>query len=114
MMMMSGRLLWSRIPEPSVTESVVLPPDQSEHHALVQRREVQSINFCRFAMTAADSLPSHEFCAFDFPGCKACPKALRVIRTVRSLEDPMNSEVCHAWISRLPQPKRLAPVGEHD
>ena len=36
--------------------------------------------WCRFEL-AAGALSDEEFCAFDFPGCKRCPKAQRPIRT---------------------------------
>jgi hypothetical protein len=80
----------------------------------VQRSEVQSINFrCRFE-TAANVPPSDEFCAFDFPGCEACPKALHAVRSVRSSEDPMKAEVWHAWIARVAHLGVSAPTREVD
>jgi hypothetical protein len=67
----------------------------------IQHSQVQLIKVgCRFEMTAADSPSNHEFCAFDFPGCKGCPEA-HAVRTLTSSEDPMQSEVWHAWIARL-------------
>jgi len=81
----------------------------------VQRSEVQSINFkCRFEMTAHDTLSSDEFCAFEFPGCEACPRALHAVRSVRSSEDPMKSEVWHAWIARAAHLGVSAPTREVD
>jgi hypothetical protein len=56
-------------------------------------------------MTAADAPSSHEFCAFDLPGCEGCPKALHTARTVGSSEDPMKSEALRAWVAALPAPK---------
>jgi hypothetical protein len=77
----------------------------------IQRSQVQPIGFrCRFETAAADSPPSHEFCVFDFPCCEACPKAQ--LQRVRGSEDPMKSEVWHAWIARLTRPKLLAPIRE--
>ena len=60
---------------------------------------------CRFAMTAADALLSHEFCVFDFPGCEGCPRALHTARTVGSSEDPMKSDALRGWIARASRSK---------
>jgi hypothetical protein len=72
----------------------------------IQPSQIQPVNFrCRFGMMAADAPLSHDFCVFDFPGCKGCPKAQHTVRTVRSSEDPMNSEALRAWLRALPAPK---------
>ena len=66
---------------------------------------------CRFETTSADSSSSHEFCVFEFPGCEGCPKA-HPIRTATSSEDPMKSDVWHAWIARASPPVRCStPLG---
>lgn len=54
---------------------------------------------CRFEMTAADAPFSHEFCLFDLPGCEGCPKAMHLIMTVQSTEDPMKSTAWSGWIA---------------
>ena len=73
----------------------------------IQHNQVQPIKLrCRFEMTAADAPSSHEFCVFDFPGCEGCPKAQHTVRTVRSSEDPMKSEVLRAWIACASRPKK--------
>jgi hypothetical protein len=71
---------------------------------------VQSITFrCRFEMTAAT--PSgHEFCVFDFPGCKQCPEALHTVPTVGSSEDPIKSETWRAYVRALPAPRKLHSI----
>ena len=64
-------------------------------------------------MTAADAPSGHEFCVFDFPGCKGCPKALHVVRMVGSSEDPMKSGALRAWVaaaSRFPNTSPSAPI----
>jgi hypothetical protein len=53
---------------------------------------------CRFEMAAADARSNQEFCLFDFPGCRGCPKAEHIVRTVGSSEDPMKSEALRGWI----------------
>ena len=63
-------------------------------------------------MMAADAPSSHEFCVFDLPGCKGCPKAQHTVRSLGSSEDPMKSEVWHAWIARVARPKLFAPIRE--
>jgi hypothetical protein len=78
-----------------------------------QRSQIQPITFrCRFEMTAADAPFGHEFCEFEFPGCQACSKALHSVRTASGAEDPMKSEVWHAWIARVTRPKLFAPIKE--
>ena len=67
-----------------------MPEIQSVQHPPVGVR-------CRFAMTAPDVDSSHEFCVFEFPGCEGCPKAMHVIKTVRSSEDPMKSMAWSGW-----------------
>ena len=72
----------------------------------IQLRQIQPVNFrCRFEMMAADAPSGHDFCVFDFPGCKGCPKAQHTVRTVGSSEDPMKSEALRAWLRALPAPK---------
>jgi hypothetical protein len=61
---------------------------------------------CRFEMTAAEAPSSHEFCVFDFPGCKRCPEAQHTVRTARSAEDPMESEALRAWAARVSRSKK--------
>ena len=61
---------------------------------------------CRFAMTAADAPSSHEFCVFDLPGCEGCPKAMHLIRTVASSEDPIKSLAWSGWIAGASRPKK--------
>jgi hypothetical protein len=56
-------------------------------------------------MTAADAHLSHEFCAFELPGCEGCPKAMHVIKTVGSSEDPMKSMAWSGWIAGASRPK---------
>ncbi len=74
--------------------------------AQIQGSQVQPIKFsCRFDMTAADPGSSHEYCVFDFPGCEACPKAQHTVQRVRSSEDPMKSDVWHAWIAHVAPPQ---------
>jgi hypothetical protein len=72
----------------------------------IQPSQIQPVNFrCRFEMMAADAPSGHDFCVFDFPGCKGCPKAQHTVRTVGSSEDPMKSEALRAWLRALPAPK---------
>jgi len=81
----------------------------------IQPSQIQPVNFrCRFEMMAADAPSSHDFCVFDFPGCKGCPRAQHTVRTVGSSEDPMNSEALRAWLRALPAPKSrfFAPISE--
>jgi len=61
---------------------------------------------CRFEMMAADAPSSHEFCAFDFPGCEGCPNALHSVRMVRSQEDPMKSTAWRGWIALAYRPTK--------
>jgi len=64
----------------------------------IQPGQIQPVAlWCRFEL-AAGSLSDERFCAFDFPGCKPCPKAQRTVRTSGSSEDPMNSEALRGWI----------------
>ena len=56
-------------------------------------------------MTAANAPPSLEFCVFDFPECKGCPKAQHTIRTVGSSEDPLKSEALRGWIAHASRSK---------
>ena len=60
---------------------------------------------CRFETMAVDAPSGHEFCVFDFPGCKGCPKAQHTVRTVGNSEDPMKSGALRAWLCALPAPK---------
>ena len=39
-------------------------------------------------MMAADAPSGHEFCVFDFPGCKGCPKAQHTVRVVGKFGRP--------------------------
>jgi hypothetical protein len=72
----------------------------------IQPSQIQPVNFrCRFEMMAADAPSGNDFCVFDFPGCKGCPKAQHTVRTVGSSEDPMKSEALRAWLRALPAPK---------
>jgi hypothetical protein len=65
-----------------------------------QRSQVQPVKLrCRFEITAADPPLSHEFCVFEFPGCEGCSKAMHVIKTVESSEDPMKSMAWSRWIA---------------
>jgi hypothetical protein len=51
----------------------------------IQPSQIQPVEFrCRFEMMAADAPSGHEFCVFDFPGCKGCPKAQHIVRTLGS------------------------------
>ena len=61
---------------------------------------------CRFAMTAADAHSIPEFCVFGFPGCEGCPKAMHVIKTVQSSEDPMKSMALSGWFAGALPPKK--------
>ena len=71
------------------------------------RGQVQPVKLrCRFEMTAADPPLSHEFCVFEFPGCEGCPKAMHVIETVGSSEDPMKSMVWSGGIAGASGPKK--------
>jgi hypothetical protein len=94
--------------QPPVTESLVLRPylrgSIVPEIPPVQAQPVSVL--CRFAMTAADSSSSHEFCVFDFPGCKGCSNAMPFLKTVGSLEDPMKSMVWSGWIAGASVPKR--------
>jgi hypothetical protein len=68
----------------------------------IQTSQIQSVSLkCRFEMAAADARLSHEFCVFDFPRCRGCPKAQHFVRTVGSSEDPMKSEALRGWTGRL-------------
>ena len=63
---------------------------------------------CRFEVACADGTVSGsqgEFCAFEFPGCDGCPKALSAINTVRRSEDPMKSAAWRGWATALAGPK---------
>ena len=72
-----------------------------------QCRQAQPVKVrCRFEMTAAEALPSLEFCVFEFPGCEGCPKAQHTVRTVGSSEDPMKSEALRAWIAGASRPDK--------
>jgi len=57
-------------------------------------------------MTAADADSSHEFCAFEFPGCEGCPNAMHFIKMVGSSEDPMKSMALSGWIAGAFRPKK--------
>ena len=71
-----------------------------------QKSQVQPIKLrCRFEMTAADAPSSHEFCVFDLPACKGCPKAQHTVRTLGSSEDPMKSKALRTWAARTSRPK---------
>ena len=50
-------------------------------------------------MTMADAPSGLEFCVFDFPGCKGCPKALHMVHMVGGSEDPMKSETLLEWVA---------------
>jgi hypothetical protein len=79
----------------------------------IQPSQIQPVELrCRFEMMAADAPSGHEFCVFDLPGCKGCAKAQHTVPTLGSSEDPMKSEVWHAWIARVAGPKLFAPIGE--
>src|SRR5512135_648027 len=81
----------------------------------IRPSQIQPANFRgRFEMMAADAPLSHDFCVFDFPGCKGGPKAPPTVQTVGSSEDPMNSEALRAWLRALPAPKSsfFAPISE--
>ena len=67
----------------------------------VQRSQEPIKLMCRFEMTAADAPSGHEFCMFDFPGCKGCPRALHMVQMVGSSEDPMKSGALRAWVARV-------------
>jgi len=41
-----------------------------------------------------------EFCAFEFPWCEDCPKALPGKRVAKS-DDPMKSAIWRGWINGL-------------
>ena len=72
-----------------------------------QRSQVQPVKLrCRFEITAADPPLSHEFCVFEFPGCEGCPKAMHVIKTVESSEDPMKSMALSGWIAGASRSKK--------
>jgi hypothetical protein len=72
----------------------------------IQRSQIQPVNFRRrFEMRAADAPSGREFCVFDFPGYEACPNAQHTVQRVRSSEDPMKSEVWHAWIASIRPPQ---------
>jgi hypothetical protein len=72
-----------------------------------QRSQVQPVKLrCRFEMTAADAPSGHEFCMFEFPGCKGCPKAQHTLQTVGSSEDPMKSKALRGWIAYASCPKK--------
>jgi hypothetical protein len=72
-----------------------------------QRSQVQPVKVrCRFEMTAADAPSCQEFCVFEFPGCEGCPKAMHVIKTVRSSEDPIKSMTWSGWIVGASRPKK--------
>ena len=61
---------------------------------------------CRFEITAADAHSRHELCVFEFPGCEGCPKAMHVIKTAGSSEDPMRSIAWSGWIAGVTRPKK--------
>lgn len=42
----------------------------------------------------------NEFCAFEFPWCEGCPKALLGTPVARS-DDPMKSAIWRGWINGL-------------
>jgi hypothetical protein len=63
-------------------------------------------------MTAADAPSSREFCVFDFPGWEACPNAQHTAQRMRGWEDPMKSEVWHAWSASIARPKLFIPNRE--
>jgi hypothetical protein len=71
----------------------------------VQRSAVSAL--CRFTMTA-DAYLSHEFCAFELPGCEGCPNAVHFQKTVRCSEgDPMKSKVWSGWIAGASRAQKL-------
>ena len=73
----------------------------------IQPDELQPARLkCRFEMTAADALLSHEFCVFDFPACGGCPNALHRLSTVGKSEDPMRSKTWQGWIAHAPRPHK--------
>lgn len=69
---------------------------------------------CRFAMTAADAHSSHEFCVFEFPGCKGCPNAVLFNKTVGGSEDPMKSAALRAWAARLVASPQKTSCRDHN
>ena len=73
----------------------------------IQPSQIRPVKLrCRFEMMAADAPPSHEFCVFEFPGCKGCSKAQHTVRTVGSSEDPIKSEALRAWAARASRFKK--------
>jgi hypothetical protein len=49
---------------------------------------------CRFEEASADGKADEsyrDFCAFEFPGCAGCPKAVHAIADASTKEDPMKS-----------------------
>lgn len=109
---LSPSLLYPRYP--SVTESVVLPPDLGEHHAEIQPSQVQPVKlWWRFEMVAG-ALSGDEFCLLDFPWCKGCPKAQHTVRTLGSQEGPMKPAALRGWLRALRSPKTVivVPISE--
>jgi hypothetical protein len=79
----------------------------------IQPSQIKPVKLrCRLEMAAADAFMAHEFCVFDFPGCKGCPNAQPTVRTVGSSQDPMKPDVWHAWIARVARPKLFVPIRE--
>ncbi len=105
----------------SETDGVALTP--TDHCRIVtpiqpirvQAEDLQPVRMrCRFEMTAADALFSHEFCAFEFPGCEGCPNAPDSNRTAESPEDPMKSKTWQGWIAHTCSPPRIDSCTEEE
>jgi hypothetical protein len=57
---------------------------------------------CRMKPAISQSgqcLPGEEFCAFEFPWCKGCPKSSA--QKARIPEDPIKSIMWRSWISGM-------------
>ena len=73
----------------------------------IQANQVLPVKlWCRLEM-AAGALSGGEFCVFDFPWCKGCPKAQHTVRTLGNSEDPMKSVALRGWLRGLHSPKTV-------
>ena len=73
----------------------------------IQPSQIQPVKLrYRFEMMVTDAPSSHEFCVFDFPGCKGCSNAQHIVPTVGSSEDPIKSEALRAWAARSSRSKK--------
>ena len=45
---------------------------------------------------------------FEFPECEGCPKAMHLLKTVGSSEDPLKSMALSGWIAGASRPQKCS------